>query len=98
MPTSTKTWKEKQIEEERNGESGNEFEGKGDEQGSMEINMVFHLPTEFELPEQKVAQLDLGAKRAIFEKPEEMGGGTLDLYTLKGIWMGCWWTAGPVSI
>jgi hypothetical protein len=39
----------------------------------MDINMVFHLPAEFRLPEQEVAQLNLGAESAIFEKPRELG-------------------------
>jgi hypothetical protein len=45
--------------------------------------MVFHLPTEFSLPEQEVAWLDLGATRAIFEKPESLMGHMKPLY-IKG--------------
>jgi hypothetical protein len=53
---------------------------EGDEQANMEINMVFHLPVQFELLEQEVARLDLGAKRAMFEKPEEIRGYMKPLY------------------
>jgi hypothetical protein len=74
MTKPAKTWKEKQIEKEKDGESGNESEGNEAGQMGAEINMVFHLPAEFELLEQEVARLDLGAKRAVFEKPEEGGG------------------------
>jgi hypothetical protein len=37
----------------------------------MDINMVFTLPTEFRVVEQEVAQMCLGPKEAMFEKPEE---------------------------
>jgi hypothetical protein len=33
------------------------------------MNMVFHVLMEFTLPETEVAQLNLGAERAVFEKP-----------------------------
>jgi hypothetical protein len=35
--------------------------------------MVFQLPAEFGFPEIEVAHFVLGAERAIFEKPEELG-------------------------
>jgi hypothetical protein len=38
------------------------------------------------------------AKGLSLRRQKKSGGGTLDLYTLKGIWMGCWWTEEPVSI
>jgi hypothetical protein len=37
----------------------------------MDINMVFTLPTEFRGAEEDVAQMCLGSKEAMFEKPEE---------------------------
>jgi hypothetical protein len=40
---------------------------------SMDVNMVFHLPDEFGLLELELAQLALGAKRAVLEKLEEVG-------------------------
>jgi hypothetical protein len=50
---------------------------------NVDINMVFHLPIEFRLPEQEVAQLNLGAERAIFENPREFGHHMKPLY-IKG--------------
>jgi hypothetical protein len=47
------------------------------------VNMVFHLPTEFSLPENETAQLMLGAERAVFEKPNELGKHMKPLY-IKG--------------
>jgi hypothetical protein len=37
----------------------------------MDINMVFQLPAEFRGIEVEVAQMCLGPKEAMFEKPEE---------------------------
>jgi hypothetical protein len=37
--------------------------------GVLEVNMVFTIPTEFHAPESEVVELDVGAKRAVFEKP-----------------------------
>jgi hypothetical protein len=50
-------------------------DGSAGERGqvSLYVNMVFQLPVEFGLPEQEVAQLALGAERAIFEKPSKLG-------------------------
>jgi hypothetical protein len=45
-----------------------------------DINMVFQLPTEFGIPDIEVAQFVLGAKRTIFEKPEELGKHMKPLY------------------
>jgi hypothetical protein len=84
MMKPAKTWKEKWIEkEDRDGEYANESKGNEAGQMDVEINMVFHLPAEFELPEQEVARLDLGAKRDVFEKPEEVRGHMKPLY-IKG--------------
>jgi hypothetical protein len=38
---------------------------------SMDINMVFTIPAEFRGVEEEVAQLCLGPKEVMFEKPEE---------------------------
>jgi hypothetical protein len=46
----------------------------------MDVNMVFHLPDEFGLPELELVQLALGAERVIFEKPEEVGSQMKLLY------------------
>jgi hypothetical protein len=37
----------------------------------MDINMVFTVPAEFRGIEEEVAQMCLGPKEAVFEKPEE---------------------------
>jgi hypothetical protein len=39
----------------------------------MEINMVFTMPAEFHAPIEDVAELTLGAERAMFEKPDNPG-------------------------
>jgi hypothetical protein len=72
MVVLTQTWKGKQIQKEEEGESlGSERKEKVKGGGeNIEINMVFHLPSEFCLLEQEMVQLVLGAERAIFEKPE----------------------------
>jgi hypothetical protein len=36
----------------------------------MDVNMVFTIPAEFRAPTKDVAELALGAERAVFEKPE----------------------------
>ena len=46
-------------------------ENSDDVLSDMEINMVFALPAEFRVREAEVAELVLGPKNAIFEKPEK---------------------------
>ena len=49
-------------------------QAKADERPSADVNMVFVLPSEFRAPkpeELAFAQLDLGPRPIIFEKPEE---------------------------
>jgi hypothetical protein len=85
MIPSTKTWKEKWIaKEEGNSEtkSGSE-EGHVNHHREVDVNMVFHLTVEFGLPEQEAMWLELGAVRAVFEKPQLLGGHTKLLY-IKG--------------
>jgi hypothetical protein len=36
----------------------------------MDVNMVFMIPTEFYVQTKDVAELVLGAKHAVFEKPK----------------------------
>jgi hypothetical protein len=36
----------------------------------MDINMVFTIPAEFHVPMEDDMKLELGAERAVFEKPE----------------------------
>jgi hypothetical protein len=39
----------------------------------MDVNMVFMIPAEFRAPMEDVAELAMGAERAVFEKPENPG-------------------------
>jgi hypothetical protein len=39
----------------------------------MDVNMVFTIPVEFCAPMEDVAELALGAERAVFEKPKNPG-------------------------
>jgi hypothetical protein len=39
----------------------------------MDVNMVFTIPVEFHAPTEDIAELALGAERAMFEKPENLG-------------------------
>jgi hypothetical protein len=59
-------------------ESGNRNPGKkndwqGEEPIPMDVNMVFMIPVEFRAPTEDIAELALGAERAMFEKPENPG-------------------------
>jgi hypothetical protein len=47
---------------------------------SMDINMVFMLPAEFRGTEEEAAQMCLGPKEAVFEKPEESSQHLKPLY------------------
>jgi hypothetical protein len=46
----------------------------------IDINMVFTLPVEFMGAEEEVAQMCLGPKEAVFEKPEESSEHMKPLY------------------
>jgi hypothetical protein len=85
MMATGKTWKQKWIEREEQGSGlGSDAEsGDNQEAGTADINMVFHLPMEFALPEPEIAQLNLGAERVVFEKPEQLGQYMKPLY-IKG--------------
>jgi len=77
MVPAKMTWKEKRImmEEEKSEDDkmiiDENSESKDDTPAAMDVNMVFALPAEFRAPEIEVAELVLGPKRAIFEKPEK---------------------------
>jgi hypothetical protein len=47
---------------------------------SMDINMVFMLPTEFRGAKEEIAQMCLDPKKAVFEKPEESSQHLKPLY------------------
>jgi hypothetical protein len=61
-----------EVSEPENEEEMVDYENTPD-RGGMDINMVYYLPAEFRAidEEGEVAQLDLGPKNAIFEKPKE---------------------------
>jgi hypothetical protein len=44
------------------------------EHQAVDINMVFHIPVEFGLPEPEITRMELDAARAVFEKLETLGG------------------------
>jgi hypothetical protein len=53
-----------------NSNSSKENDRQGEKPVSMDVNMVFTVHAEFCVPTEDVVELALGAKRAIFEKPE----------------------------
>jgi hypothetical protein len=73
MSVSRKTWREKRlVREERDGSESTD-QSSVDEAGKVEANMVFELLAEFRAPEDEVAELALGAKTTVFQKPEKLG-------------------------
>jgi hypothetical protein len=69
-----KTWREKRLaREEGNNSEGSSCDSNGGSQGRMEVNMVFEMLAEFRAPDEGVADLALGAKVAVFNKPEGLG-------------------------
>lgn len=85
MIASEKTWREKRLAKEENSNdesSDNDSEGGQNIEDHMDtdVNMVFILPEEFKAPEEGVAELVLGAERAVFDKPEEHGEHLKPLY------------------
>jgi hypothetical protein len=46
----------------------------------MDINMVFTLPSEFRGVDEEIAQLYLGPKETMFEKPKELSQHLKPLY------------------
>jgi hypothetical protein len=73
------------VREEGSGNGSSSDEGPESVEGGtvVDVNMVFQLPIEFCLPEPEAAQLALGAKRAMFEKPEVLEEHMKPLY-IKG--------------
>jgi hypothetical protein len=73
VTTIKKTWMEKRLaREERDDDEDTEPSSKNDE-CQVEVNMVFELPSEFRITEDEVAELALGAKAVVFQKPERLG-------------------------
>jgi hypothetical protein len=117
MTTVKCTWREKQMAREENSEEesdnsirsrediGNET-GHVDESGNqesktMEVNMVFTIPTEFHALKHCIAELSLGVEKALFEKPEKNGEHMKPLFIrghLDGAPMGRIVVDGGISI
>jgi hypothetical protein len=76
MVATGKTLKQKRIQQqEQNDCSGSDAKsGKGEGAETADINMVFHLPIEFALPETAVAQLNLGARGQCLKYPKSLAG------------------------
>jgi hypothetical protein len=55
------------------GNPGEEEDCREEQLTRMDVNMVFTIPVEFCAPAEDVAELMLGAGRAVFEKPENLG-------------------------
>jgi hypothetical protein len=55
------------------GNPGEEEDCREEQLTRMDVNMVFTIPVEFCAPVEDVAELMLGAGRAVFEKPENLG-------------------------
>jgi hypothetical protein len=66
------TWREKRLAREEKGNNEGMNNDSGDD--GTTVNMVFELPTEFRVSKTEVAELVLGAKAAVFQKPEKIGG------------------------
>jgi hypothetical protein len=56
-----------------NSNPGKENDRQGEELVLMDINMVFAILVEFYAPIEDIVELALGAERAVFEKPENLG-------------------------
>jgi hypothetical protein len=56
-----------------NGSPGDEEYRRERQPTQMDVNMVFTILTEFHAPVEDIAELTLGAGRAMFEKPENPG-------------------------
>uniref|UniRef100_J3MEC9 Uncharacterized protein n=1 Tax=Oryza brachyantha TaxID=4533 RepID=J3MEC9_ORYBR len=92
LPTK-KEWRVKQVEHSVQANSDDEYDlldcgSPVIKDGSpvwecMDINMVFTLHSEFQVVDEEVAQLCLGPKEAIFEKPDESSRHLRPLY-VKG--------------
>jgi hypothetical protein len=89
MVVPRKIWREKWLAREEKDE-GEINDGSSEDKGQasnvevMEVSMVFMIPAEFRAPkEAEVAEMVVGAERAMFEKPKEAGSHMKPLY-IKG--------------
>jgi hypothetical protein len=56
-----------------NGNPDEEEDRREEQLARMDVNMVFTFPAEFHASAEDVAELTIGAGRAVFEKPENPG-------------------------
>jgi hypothetical protein len=56
-----------------NSSTGKENDRQGEEPVPMDVNMIFTIPAEFRAPTEDIAELALGAERAMFGKQENPG-------------------------
>jgi hypothetical protein len=56
-----------------NSNPGEENDRQGEESAPMDVNMVFTIPVLFCAPSKDVMESALGAERAVFDKPENLG-------------------------
>jgi hypothetical protein len=67
------TWREKRLAKEEGNCSKDSDQGLADDGVDIGVNMVFELPAEFQVLNAEVAELVLGARAAVFQKPGKMG-------------------------
>jgi hypothetical protein len=77
------TWREKRLAQEENSDGEEADTSPVDSDNEIRVNMVFELPVVFQVAAREVAELVLGAKPAIFQKPERVGLHMKSLF-LKG--------------
>jgi hypothetical protein len=63
-----------------NSNPGKENDRQGEEPDPMDVNMVFTIPAEFYAPTEDIAELALGAERAVFEKVKNLGAHMKSLF------------------
>jgi hypothetical protein len=73
MTTIKKTWREKRLACEECSDSKEMELSSRSSECQIEMNMVFELPSKFHVPKSEVAELALGSKAVVFQKPEKLG-------------------------
>jgi hypothetical protein len=73
MKVPRKTWREKRLERKDHSDGDDTSQSMHDNNDDVGVNMVFELPVQFWAPEHEVAEMVLGAKLAMFEKPVQLG-------------------------
>jgi hypothetical protein len=81
------TWRGKQLAQVEGSDSEEIDQSPVDGSSDIGVDMVFELPTEFWIATREVVELVLGAKPAVFQKPERVGLHMKPLF-LKGYHQG----------